>query len=92
MVTVSLPGGAGWKFTSTPSPAGWVCTLTSTTKLTCTSSKAGPIAKGTNLGSIHVPVSVPAGARAGSFAATAVLSDTGDGATTVSATAAVTVS
>ena len=85
VLTTTLP--AGEKFTATPTPTGWSCALSNSTRtLTCTSTKTTPIATGTTLGKITAPVTITAADGAGTYTAVSTLSDTTDHATPVSVT------
>ncbi len=80
VVTVTVPTGE--KFTSTPTPTTWTCVRSTTTrKLTCTSKKATPIAKGTVLQTIVATVKAT---TAGSYVTDVKFADTTDKAIPVS--------
>ena len=86
-LTVTLPTGE--KFTGTPSPSGWVtCKVAGTTVLTCTSSHATPIAKGTTLGTVTAKIKI-ATAATGTLKTLADLTDTTDHATSTTTSATV---
>ena len=83
VVTVTLPTGE--KFTGTPAPAGWTCKVTGQ-KLTCTSTKATPIAPTTTLGKVTVKI-VPT--KTGTLTTKVTVTDPGDTATPVTKTVTV---
>ncbi len=89
-LVVILPGGESFSSSAT-SPTGWACALSAgKTILTCTSTAFPPIAAGSALGNVVMPVVIAPGAR-GSLTTNASLSDSPDGAATTSVTASVTV-
>jgi len=87
--TLSATLPAGETFAAAPVAGGWSCALNGGgTVLTCGSSSA-PIAAGTALTPVTATVEIAFGAPLGSLETTAVLTDSGDGATAAGATATV---
>jgi serine/threonine-protein kinase len=86
----SLATGEKWGTVSTVGKV-WSCARSNGTKtLVCTSTKTTPVAKGTSLGVIKVPVSVSTTAKSTTLLkTTATVSDAADGAATVQRTYAV---
>ncbi len=93
--TLSAVLPAGETFAAAPAPAGWTCSLGTTTvthdTLTCTSTATTPVVAGTALGTVPATVTVAPGTPAGSLSATTTLSDTTDGAVTVSTGTTITI-
>ena len=86
-LSATLPSGETF---STPASTGeWTCGLdTETTTVTCTVTPASPVAAGTSLDDVGVPVAIASAAR-GQLQTQAALADPADAATTAHATATV---